>query len=197
MKGCNRLTRTGVIVAAAIVVGIATYFAFAASAVAARAAAFPNCPTQQQLVKRGATKTEVQSAPQVSTGTFPLTAKLTVPDEQCRYQGSWLLTIVYWHVSRVQLAAAISHFLYECKTKNCSVFVSKGANVESTTTGGKTTTKSVPTLNEVVLGGRVTGEASAVYRSPDPPCDVFADVLYFVLAGATPTRSISPQVRCP
>ncbi|HEY4413457.1 MAG TPA: hypothetical protein VGN06_10710, partial [Gaiellaceae bacterium] len=182
MKGCNRFTRIGGIAAVVMLTGGASYVAFAARAVAAPAGTFQMCPTQQQLISRGATKAEVTSAPpQVSTGTFPITATVSVPDEQCRYQGSWLLGIIYWHMSRAQEAAAANHFKYECKGKSCTVFVSSGVNVEATTTGGKTKTKSVPTLNEVILGGGVTGEVSAIRFATDAaPCEVFADVLYHV-----------------
>jgi hypothetical protein len=168
-------------------------------------AAFPPCPTQSQLAHLGATAGEVSSPPQMSTGTFPVAAGLTVPDEQCSYQGTLLLLLVYWGLPPTQLAAAKAHFQFECrlKNKNCTVFLNRGSNtIVSSTPGGATKTKSEPTLAEVVIAGSLNGEATAT----NPPtsharCDTLAQALFGFLAAGGPagkeTASLRQDFSCP
>jgi hypothetical protein len=164
-------------------------------------AALPVCPTQRQLEQDGATASEVSSPPQMSTGTFPVAANLTVPDEQCSYQGTLSLLLLYWQLSPAQLAKAKAHFQYLCKLQKCTVFLNKGSNtVVISSPGGRTKTKSVPTLNEVILTGKVNGEAS----TSNPPsstarCDELARTLYSFVVGAGPqsTRDILEEFDCP
>jgi hypothetical protein len=171
----------------AVALAIASAILVAVGAPSAHAA-FPPCPTQTQLEQRGATSGEVSSAAQPSTGTFHVTQGLSVPDEQCSYQGSWLLLILYWQLTSAQQAAAKQHFAYECKKKNCSVYLSNGTN----TISNGTTTKTVRTLNEVVLGAQVNGEATTTNPPPHgKSCDRLARTLYKVLDN----RSRSPSER--
>jgi hypothetical protein len=179
----------------AIAVGLASVAVDAPVAVAA----FPACPTAKQLQQRGATATEVTSGPQASTGKASITSTVVVPDQQCSYPGSWALLLVYWELTKAQEAAARAHFAYECKLKSCNIFLTRGSNVVMSSSGGKTTTKSLPTLNEVVLG-KVNGEASTA----NPPasssrCDELARTLYSFVVGAGPqyTHDILEEFTCP
>jgi hypothetical protein len=169
-------------------------------AVPVAAAALPTCPTQKQLQQRGATAAEVSSAPQESTGTFPVAPHLTVPDEQCSYQGTLGLLLAFWQISNPQQAAAKQHFAYECKLKSCTIFLARGVNVVATSSGGKMTTRRLPTLTEVVLNGKVSGEASTANPPPSSAhCDELARTLYSFLTGVGPrnTPDILEEATCP
>jgi hypothetical protein len=156
--------------------------------VPAARAALPACPTQSQLEQHGATASEVSSPPQLSTGTFPVAANLNVPDEQCSYQGTLSLLLLYWGLSPAQLAVAKEHFQYLCKQKKCTVYLNKGSNTElSTSPGGKTKTTSRPTLVEVVIAGSLNGEATVVNPpTSHAPCDKLAHLLFGFFAGVSP-----------
>jgi hypothetical protein len=181
-----------------MVVALAVAVAFASVALDApvAGAAFPSCPSQKQLKQRGATAAEVASGPQESTGTFAIAANLSVPDEQCSYQGASGLILMFWQLTKAQQKIAAEHFAYECKVKSCSIFLAQGSNVVMSP-GGKT--KSLPTLNEVVLG-KVNGEAMA--RDPSsssPHCDELARALYSFVVGAGPpnTPDLLEELSCP
>jgi hypothetical protein len=167
-------------------------------------AALPVCPTQKQLEQRGATASEVSSAPQTSTENFPITSTLTAPVVQCSYQGSLTLLLLYWQLSPAQQPVAKAHFAFECQQKTpCTIFLAKGSNtVVETTPGGQTTTKQRPTLNEVVIAGSLNGEAEAT----NPPssharCDELAQTLFgFFAGGATvgkKTALLRAEFDCP
>ena len=140
---------------------------------------------------RGVTASEVSSAPQMSSGTFPLTQQEIVPDEQCFYNGSWGLIIVYWKLTPAQVQDAAEHFVaehfaYRCKTKVCKTFVAFGSHTISVTTAsGKQTTVTQSTLNVVVLNGAEDGEVS-VNNPPKAasPCDDLATEMDKVFGGA-------------
>jgi len=192
----NRLSLVAALVASAA----ASVVALALGEPIARAA-LPMCPTQSQLERHGATGGEVTSGPQMSTGEFPLTATLRVPDKQCSYQGTLSLLLVYWQLSTSAEGAAKAHFAYECKLKSCTVFLTKGVNsVVVSSPGKKTKITSEPTLVETVIGGSVNGEATV----SNPPssaedCDQLARALYSFLAGRGPFASgdILEQFGCP
>jgi hypothetical protein len=183
---------------AVLVIAIGVGFASIVVDAPIAGAAFPSCPTQKQLEQRGATAAEVASEPQMSTGKFPIAANVVVPDQQCSYQGSWALILLYWQLTKAQESLAKAHFAYECKVKSCTVYLARGTNVVTNSSpGGKTTT--LPTLNEVVLG-KVNGEAMA--RNPSSSnarCDELARTLYSFVVGAGPqnTPDILEELVCP
>jgi len=184
--------------------------ALAAASVAALAAgtpvvraAFLPCPTQKQLEAHGAKASQVSSPAQVSTGKFPLTSTVIVPDEQCSYQGTLGLLLVYFHLTPQQAAAVQAHLAYECarKNKKCTAFVSKGTNVISTTNAatGQVTTKQVSTLNVIVTSGPVEGEASARFAPvSDRQCSVIAAAFWVYLGSANPVKgpNLGDQLTC-
>lgn len=149
-------------------------------------AGLPPCPAQKQLEARGATAAEVSSPAAMSTGTFPLAGNLTVPDEQCSYQGALGLLLVFWHLTPRQQKIAQAHLQYECKAtgKKCAVFVSEGSSISSSVDAatGKTKNTTEKTLEVIVTSGKVEGEATA--KNPPKsvkPCDLLATALYSFL----------------
>jgi hypothetical protein len=192
-------TRCSFVAAVGVTTAISV-LALGLGASAAHAAAFRPCPTQQQLEQRGATAAEVSTAPQTSTGTFSVAQGLNAPDEQCSYQGTLHLLLMFWRLAPSQKEVALKHFAYECKRKPCTVFLTKGVNtVVVSSPGGKTKTKSVPTLNEVVISGNVTGEAITEEVNATTQCDVLAAALYgWLVGGARPgaNSSLRDELSC-
>ena len=163
----------------------------AASAAPGARAGLPPCPTQAQLAARGAKPGQVTSPAQTSTGTFPLTATVIVPDEQCSYQGVLGLLIVYFHLTPAQAAAVQAHLAYECrKGQKCTSFAMTGSNTQVTTDAatGKETTKVVSTLNVIDTAGAVQGEVSAKFAPVSAyQCQVVATALW-AFGGGSPVN---------
>jgi hypothetical protein len=179
----HRFTRgQAIIILAALVLTGPVLLGFG---VAAARAALPSCPTQRSLERLGAWASEVNGAPNVSSGTFPVAQGLTVPDERCSYPGPWGLSIVYWQLTAAEVGNAKKHFAYECKLKSCNAFLSIGTNTSVVVKpNGKTSTKTSKTFNEVVILGKVNGEATV----DNPPtsqrgCAQLGSMLFSFVAG--------------